>query len=417
MPKVLRDLLDAQEPGFSLALSRLEKSSGNLGIDARLIGEIHEKVARGIVSLGLDKQDTTGRELYNSLLAKIGRDDERLCENLHISSSSDLSEVAPVLIKKTSSLNMNVFVLKHNVAKKILAQLPPEKLMTYLGYRSVDSMLKHEDVDEIFTLIKITEGQSWQNKYHKLFLQVSPGDFEEREISLLALSREKYSNVHGLSGSVSKFVAKNPHSVLHNKELGIVAVLPSFSRNSRVSSKMNNRGRTLVVLLFLLHYVNEIKLSSSYFKFIQISKNFPELFTKSLKGDLKNVIKIFDDDVSWSAIVNYYSSSSESDFPELFVPQLRQRDFRLISIGSLIAKLGPELKFWEDKDYTGVMRDNLPVVFNIKDINLDYLSGSSYEQRSVDYFRESLRSQIFERYLGNKNIEFLVEGQLEGLIR
>lgn len=67
MAKFLQQLLDAKEPLFSHGLTHLEKATGNTGIDARLIGDIHEKAYAVMRKLGLDPKDTTLKELWAAL--------------------------------------------------------------------------------------------------------------------------------------------------------------------------------------------------------------------------------------------------------------------------------------------------------------------------------------------------------------
>lgn len=63
----LKDLLQNDHPLFTANLARLEKASGNGGVDTRLVADITH-AAHGVMrSLGLDPADTTGVELYNAL--------------------------------------------------------------------------------------------------------------------------------------------------------------------------------------------------------------------------------------------------------------------------------------------------------------------------------------------------------------
>jgi hypothetical protein len=71
MAKALQKLLGAEEPMFSLGVIRLEKSTGNSGIDVRLIANITEKAHDIMRQLHLDVKDTTGKELYHALLAAV----------------------------------------------------------------------------------------------------------------------------------------------------------------------------------------------------------------------------------------------------------------------------------------------------------------------------------------------------------
>lgn len=74
MAKFLQQLLDAKEPLFTHGLIHLEKATGNTGIDARLIGDIHEKAYGVMRKLGLDPKDTTTKELWAALHGKYAKD-------------------------------------------------------------------------------------------------------------------------------------------------------------------------------------------------------------------------------------------------------------------------------------------------------------------------------------------------------
>ncbi len=63
MSKILSELLGATEPMFSLALKQLEAESGNPSADIRLTAEITGKLRLKTQELGLDPDDTTGKEL------------------------------------------------------------------------------------------------------------------------------------------------------------------------------------------------------------------------------------------------------------------------------------------------------------------------------------------------------------------
>lgn len=69
MAKFLQELLTSGEPLFPQALSQLERSTGNDGVDVRLIADITHAAHAVMRGLGLDPADTTARELYLSLNA------------------------------------------------------------------------------------------------------------------------------------------------------------------------------------------------------------------------------------------------------------------------------------------------------------------------------------------------------------
>ena len=73
MTKFLQNLLTSNEPLFPQALSQLEKSTGDDGVDVRLIADITHKAHEIMRSLSLDPADTTARELYLALGAYVQR--------------------------------------------------------------------------------------------------------------------------------------------------------------------------------------------------------------------------------------------------------------------------------------------------------------------------------------------------------
>jgi hypothetical protein len=71
MSKFLQNLLGAEEPLFSFGLQKLEKITGLSGEDVKLIADINHKTHAVMRRLKLDTSDTTGPELYNSLLLSV----------------------------------------------------------------------------------------------------------------------------------------------------------------------------------------------------------------------------------------------------------------------------------------------------------------------------------------------------------
>lgn len=102
MARVLKDLLANNHPLFLLNVARLEKATGNAGIDVRLIGEITDKANRTMRELGLDPTNTTAHELYMALNALVRHDEERAREVL--------GETSYVLVNLGSGpISFNIF--------------------------------------------------------------------------------------------------------------------------------------------------------------------------------------------------------------------------------------------------------------------------------------------------------------------
>lgn len=73
MAKFLQQLLSIDEPIFSVGMNQLEKATGYGGVDTRLIADITHSAHAVMRRLGLDPADSTGRELYQALVATVKR--------------------------------------------------------------------------------------------------------------------------------------------------------------------------------------------------------------------------------------------------------------------------------------------------------------------------------------------------------
>lgn len=75
MANLLQKVLKINEPIFTTGMRQLEKSTGNSGVDVRLIADIHENAHKVMRVLKLDTTDTTAGELYHALEAAVSRTD------------------------------------------------------------------------------------------------------------------------------------------------------------------------------------------------------------------------------------------------------------------------------------------------------------------------------------------------------
>lgn len=402
MAKILRDLLDAEEPLFSLSLRQLEAASGHAGVDARLIGDISQKVTATCRELGLDPTDTQGPELYRALLERIAEDNRRVTELIGGKDADDVAEMVPLMVSAVNRMDLprQCWVLKHSVAKDLLRTMPPEKLMKQLGYRSVESMLKHEDIDEVYTALRFSEGSEWLQQYNELFKTVKPSDFESREIRIVIMDHDKYVDL------AEGFVRKKLHNITHTKEMGVIVVVPMHEPRMR--------GITLKSLPLMFHYINEIRLYSSFFKLKQVDGNFGEIVVDTLNADPGNASQMAGSKVHWRVIQRYFGKLKDEDHPEAFQPHVHPEDLHWRRAEEMLSALDPNMAFWEGLDYVGtLMEDGRPLALNLVDVSLSYSNENSYEERLVYHFRESLWNEIFMRYMGQKNLEDQILGQLD----
>ena len=401
MSKALSDLLDAKEPVFSIALKQLEQGSGNTSADVRLTAEIVGKVHIKTRELGLDPRDSTGKEIYYALLELVKRHDAFLAKHLGGDDPSDVADMLPRIKKTVERLNVprKAWALKPSVAKRLLKATPPKKVMKQLGYRSIDSMLKRECIEEIYGALRFAETSEWLENFLAKYRTLRPGDFETREIQIIQLDEKRWGSI------TESFVHKKRHNVTHLKELGVILMLPMPIK------KMP--GICITVLPLLLHYINEIRLYSAYFKLQQVKPNFGAILVDTLIADPSNHVVMAGQHIHWRVIQRYFGKLEHEHHPEIFEPHVQPEDLHWRKAEEILYRIEPALHFWHDMDYVGVLHDGRPVSFNLMDMALSYVNNLDYENRAVFHMRESLWNEIFMRYLGEKTLEAQVLKQLD----
>lgn len=402
MSTLLQELLNAKEPLFTKALADLEQISGHKGIDVKLTAELHEKVHGATRALGLDSDDTTDKELFYALNNRIAEQNEHLAKSLGVSERSLVKEIVPALVKTANEVKMprKAWVLKKNVAKDLLREMPPKMMMEHLRYRSIESMFKNENFGEIYTALRFSEGPEWLNAYDELFAKrITPSDFETRDIEIVVMDHAKWVDL------AEHFVEKKKHNITHTKELGVIVVVPM--------KQTHVPGLTLKTLPLLFHYFNEIRLYSAFFKFKSTQKNFGKVISETLIADTGTGAIVAGQHIHWRVIQRYFGKLSE-DHPEAFQPHLQPEDLHWRRAEEILYEIDPELKYWQDMDYVAMMGgDGQPVTFNLMDVALAYSNQETFKTRYFYHFRESLWNEIFIRYMGEPTLKQQILQQLD----
>ncbi len=401
MSRLLSELLAAEEPLFTKTLSQLELASGNPSADLRLSSEVSGKVFMKLKELGLDPHDTTGEELYAALLSLVRSHDAMLAKSMGVTDPEDVQAVVKNLASFARKMDVpkKVWVLKHAAAKKLLVAKPPKKIMKHLGYRSVDSMVKREKVPELFAALRFAEDGEWLNSFLQLYKKLTPADFEVRNIEIVTLDKKKWGALTDV------FVHKKRHNLTHLKELGVIVILPMPMERMR--------GIVITVLPLLLHYYNEVRLYSSYFKLQQVRPDFGEVLVDTLIADPDKHAVMAGKYVHWRIIQRYFGKLENEDHPEIFQPHLQPEDLHWRKAEEVLYRIEPALHFWYDLDYVAVMFDGRPITFNLMDIAISYVNEIPYASRAIYHFRESLWNEIFIRYMGQKTLERQILKQLD----
>lgn len=399
MTRYLSEALGAEEPTFSLGIRQLEQASGLPRADIRLTTKTMQQTRAKLAELGLDPYDTTGPELYGALHQRIAYDEQIVRRALSLDADANavdiLSRVGQFV--ETLAAPKQCFALKASVAKRLFKKKMPKATMRRLGYRSLDSMLKHESVPHLFAAALIAESASWQRLFREQYAKLRPNDFEMRSMTLTIPQSKRW---HELAAS---YVPTVRHNMLTFKELGAVVVLP-------MSDKLD--GLAITSLLLAMHQQNAIRSYSSYIKLQQVKPHFGEIVRESVVAEPALEAQLAGQHVTWQTIHRYYAKFQDAYHPEVFEPHVQPEDLSWQQAEGVMTQLAPTLRFWQGTGALVCMHEGQPVSLNMLDVALGYCNHLSFADRVVHFVRDNLWHELLLQYLNHDNLETAVHRQL-----
>lgn len=394
MTKIISELLGATEPLFSINLEQLERSCGRPNVDIRLTAELMTKTHRKLRELGLDPKDTTGRELYQALKNLLRLHDQFLAQRFGGTDPNDVAAMLPRIQQAVERMNIpkSAWLLKHGSAKKLLKAAGPKKLMKALGYRSLDSMIKREPIGALFAGVRFTESEAWNEVFLAKYNQLTPNDFEMREIEIVRLDDKRWAK------AAKAFIDSRHHTVTQVKELGTVVLLPLPV--DRLA------GVTITITAMLLHAINETRMYSAYFKLHQVQPDFGKRLANSLIKDTGHHAHIAGHQFHWRVIQRHYGQQGPHYHPEAFEPHLQAEDLSWRKVEASLYRLEPALHFWHDMDFVSVPgQDGKPISFSLLDVALNYVNQLPFEQRVYSHAVAGLWNELYGRYMHQPVVE------------
>lgn len=400
MTRFLSEALGAVEPIFSRGIQQLEHAAGRPGTDIRLTADIIQKTRSKIGELGLDPSDTTGPELYNALQERLRTDEATVRKVLGLNDDATPDEiVARVVQFLTKQAPSTSFILKASVAKRLLKKKPPKVAMKRLGYRSVDSMLKHETAAQVYAAALMTESSSWHRTFREQYAKLAPTDFESKKISLVHPSTKRWQQL------AYEFVDASRHNIVSFPELGTVVLLPIDQSVDALA---------ITTLLLASEEMNAIRAHSSYAKLQQVKPDFGKIIQKSSVSEPYTSAELAGQPVSWRVIQRYYARFTDAYHPEIFEPHVQSDDLSWNSGEDVLAKLDSSLGFWQGTAHLGLIHEGAVVSCNALDVALGYCNHLGFSERIVHFVRDNLWHELMMHYLHQENLEAAVHQQLAG---
>lgn len=404
MTRFLSSSLRAHEPGFSQGIATLESANGHPSADIRLSVDVQQASKRKIQQLGLDPNDTTPQELYGALQSHLQADDKKLTRQLQTLAATHVSAEADVIAGMVHALKAlpetkRCFALKASSFKALIKKQPPKKAMKQLGYRSLESFLKHETPAMIMAAVWLSEDQRWQKKLVEQYKRLKPSDFETRTITITQLSLKRSQEL------AEATVIRDKHNVLSFRELGAVVLLPF---NKEVPA-----GAVTASLSLALHELNEIRASSTFLKLSQVRPDFGSTVQIIASQETTLNSSVLDQAVPWNIVQRYYAQLNHQFNESLFEPHIQLEDMVWHPIESTLKQLEPSFAFWERGSHLGVLHEHEAVSFNVLDAALNYCNRLPFERRVSSYFRKSLWHELMLRYLQPASVEQSILQELQ----
>jgi hypothetical protein len=402
MSRVLAELLEANEPDLRLGLKRLERSNGDPKADIRLSNEIQLQLHDKLKQLGLDPHDTTGPELYSALGQRLARDEALLAKTLQKTARTLTDPVALVAHGlRGLPLADHCFALKTSVAKRLLKAASPKRTMKALGYRSLDSMLKHEPVALLYAAASISETPQWNQKLAGSYKKLHPTDFEIRAVTIEQPTASRWQT---FSESV---VAQQRHHIFSFTELAAVVMLPLPVDRPPFA--------TISTAVLALRAITELQAASTFLKLQQVQPDFGGIVERLVTEEPSIDASFFERNVPWHLVQRYYAHRIDRQevSSSIFEPHVQAEDLVWRPVESVLAHLEPSLAFWQGTAHLGLLHDSKPVSCNLTDALLSHCNKLPFEQRVTHYFKTSLWHELMLRYFNHDKIESALSSQLQ----
>ena len=405
MTKFLSQALQAPEPLFRQALTRLESANAHPNTDIRFTTEVTRASKDKLRELGLDPQDTTPEELYHALQERVKSDDAKLNRTLRTLAATHVSAEGDVVAGMIHALKQlpdsrRCFAVKSSALRSILKQVPPKKAMKQLGYRSLDSFIKHETPVSILAAARLCEDTGWHKRLLGRYKKLSASDFESRGIQMVEMDGGRWRDL------ANQTVKDKRHNLICLKELGALIFLP-LPRDVP-------RGSTMASLCLALHQLNEIRAASTFLKLCQVRPDFGDVVQSVAAGDEPHLESPLLDQVTpWRLIQNYYSGLARRIGEEVAEPHLQLEDIAWHSIEESLSSIEPRLDFWHNSSYLGLLHSDGPVSMNVLDTALSVCNRLPFERRLSDYFQHTLKHELMLRYLQPETARQAIAAQVQ----
>lgn len=370
--KRLSTLIGESEQATRKIVVKLEDLSGYPSEDVRLLSYMAQKTNNKISSLGLDPKDTRSEELLEALKSRCAKDLSSVSQALGIT-DENLDKRVVEAIEQNLGLQ-KVLAIKCSSIKKVLKIHSPKKVMKQLKYRSIDSMVKREDIRGIVALAQVLESELWNSKFAHKLGSLKSADYEMRPIALIDLTGGKY----GATDYAHSPVTYTP----------LMAAIQLWPNNI-------SKDFSTSLILLALQRQDEIKAESEY------------LSTQQFRSDFnKTAERLF---IAFQPQFLYINKQPVLDV--IGLNQMRLKGNKCSAYDKFIS-MHPSLLWW--KDGAGLAHQaKYTVSFHLSDAINSLLGNSRIGQHSYHHFSQNLKQDLLRQYSSFEGVKNYISDQFD----
>jgi hypothetical protein len=389
MSKTLANYFDHDRVEFSHLVKDWEARAGGPAHDIKLYSDMRSKAIQAVKKLGLDPVDTINAELYFALQERARQDNDRLANligvNDHDSPDQLLNKVTKWILK--NSHNIELWMVRPTTVRAIIKKNPPKNVMKSLGLRSVDSMLKRDNIAEILSLGEELENNAYKQKLINAFKKIKVSDFDQRKVTFDLIDSKRVEKLQKTDFNVSKVV-------LPNYILGSVTLVPPKSRFPL---------DVLAITLVISESLSEMRRHSAFYRTLSVRPDFGEQFARASEIGIYHASRSLSE-IGWNSI-HKHLVGNEDFFNNLDQPYLSIDEFKAEPAVHMLSRIDPYFEYWKDLEYVFYSHNQSgPVSLNLIDVVINASNKHSYHKRSLSYAKNKLWEELWTRYLLHEHI-------------
>lgn len=266
-----------------------------------------DNFSTGLKALGVRTLSTA--EIHRAVAARVTRIEQELGRVYDASALLDAERLRNLLgrILRLCPGEYEGFVLRGDVAVRLLEQLPPVNLMDALGHTSIHTLIAGEDPLNVVAMCRTTEDDAWQARYKRLLNALTADDFEVRPIRYFVADTPVYRPALLNSKHLPKL-----WRISHNKETGIITCF-TLDELGRL------RVPLLQYILVFMHYFFETAFASEYYR--QVAQTGPERLGRAIVASIYShtskltffYSNVYSENLFWDRALRIFADAFDSE--------------------------------------------------------------------------------------------------------